>query len=125
VQGFDSATPLMTDIPPLAARRVSTIELRNRLERLAIQQFEDACGQGQLGLDNKIRDRLAFVLVTCRNNADLAELHGLVRLARHVYARTSDVLHGRSGMVNIPDVVLAEWTTAVENLEAVVAAQTI
>lgn len=111
----------MVDLPFSTQKRLAVLDLRNRLERIAIQQFEASCDQGSLGYDNKIRNRLSFVLVTCREKAGAAELHGLVRLGRHVYARTSDVLHGRSSMVNVPDVMLGEWTTTVETLEQLVA----
>lgn len=111
----------MVELPTYTAKRLAVLDLRNRLERLAVKQFEEACAQGPLGFDNRIRDRLAFVLVTCRGKATPDELHRLVRLARYVYARSSDVLHGRSSMVNVPDVVLAEWQAAVERLETMVA----
>lgn len=58
----------MVDLPFSTQKRLAVLDLRNRLERIAIQQFEASCDQGSLGYDNKIRNRLSFVLVTCRES---------------------------------------------------------
>jgi hypothetical protein len=51
----------------------------------------------------------------------MSEAIGLIRLARHVYSKSSDVLHGRSSMLNVPEAVSREWRLVVEQLEAIVA----
>ncbi|WHT17466.1 hypothetical protein N8J89_30680 [Crossiella sp. CA-258035] len=103
-------------------RRVEALELRIRLERVAVTAFDHVCQPGTPGRNSVIGKRLAFVL-GCVPEARRIEAVGLVRLGRHVYAKTSDVLHGRASAVNLPQVVVDEWRAVVERLEALVAAR--
>lgn len=67
----------------------------------------------------RIPERLAFVLGMVPEDRK-GEAIGLIRLARHVYSKSSDVLHGRSSMLNIPEAVSREWRLVVERLEEIV-----
>jgi len=64
-----------------------------------------------------IRQRLSFVVVAYGEIVPETELLGMVRLARCIYRRTSDLLHGRSSMVNLSPVLLEEWNELVVRLE--------
>lgn len=99
--------------------RLAVVDLRLRLERVATKAVAASFpGQSVIVEQTRIRERLAFVSVAYEAEATLPELLGMVRLARHIYSRTSDVLHGRSNMVNLSAVLLVEWETFVARLEA-------
>ncbi|MGO1053591.1 hypothetical protein [Crossiella sp. CA198] len=70
-------------------------------------------------MNTSIGKRLNFVL-GCVPESRWTEAIGLIRLGRHVYAKTSDVLHGRASAVNLPQKVLDEWRTVVERLERLI-----
>lgn len=97
---------------------LSVMKLRLRIEKVAIRSVEDSFPSGiEPVSQRRIRDRLAFIAVAYSKEAPLDELLGLVRLIRHVYSRTSDVLHGRSNMVNLPSALLLEWEELVSRVE--------
>lgn len=96
------------------------MNLRLRIEKVATRALVDAFPSHSLKVDEaKISNQLAFVLIAYESRAAPSELLGLLRLARHVYRRTSDVLHGRSSMVNFPAVLLSEWEAIVLRLETI------
>lgn len=100
--------------------RLTVIDLRLRLEQIAVRAVTDSFQSQPVNVDQtNISNRMAFVLVAYQARATSSELFGLVRLARHIYRRTSDVLHGRSSMVNLPAVLLLEWETVVTRLETI------
>lgn len=100
--------------------RLVVINLRLRVEQVATRAVLDAFPSQPVNVDQtNIRNRLAFVLVAYEARAAPSELLGLLRLARHIYRRTSDVLHGRSSMVNLPAVLLSEWEAIVVRLETI------
>lgn len=100
--------------------RLTVIDLRLRLEQIAVRAVTDSFQSQPVNVDQtNISNRMAFVLVAYQARATPSELFGLVRLARHIYRRTSDVLHGRSSMVNLPAVLLFEWETVVTRLETI------
>lgn len=100
--------------------RLAVIDLRLRIEQLALQAVSDAFpSQSVIVAQTNIGSRLAFVIVAYESRAAPSELLGLIRLARHIYKRTSDVLHGRSSMVNLPAVLLYEWEAVVVRLETI------
>ena len=101
--------------------RLAVIDLRLRIERLAIGAVTNAFpGRLVVVPQTNISNRLAFIFVAHGAQTTSSELLGLIRLSRHIYRRTSDVLHGRSSMVNLPAVLLAEWEATVEHLEMIV-----
>lgn len=100
--------------------RLTVIDLRLRLEQIAVRAVTDSFQSQPVNVDQtNISNRMAFVLVAYQARATSSELFGLLRLARHIYRRTSDVLHGRSSMVNLPAVLLFEWETVVTRLETI------
>ncbi|MGP5015858.1 hypothetical protein ACTXJX_18930 [Glutamicibacter ardleyensis] len=105
--------------PIKSETRLEVMKLRLRIEKAAIQAVEDSFPGGiEPVKQRRIRDRLAFITVAYAKEAPLDELLGLVRMTRHVYSRTSDVLHGRSNMVNLPGAMLLEWEELVSRVEA-------
>ncbi len=100
--------------------RLAVMNLRLRIEKVAAQAVVDAFPSHSVNVaQSNVGNRLAFVLVAYESRVTPSELLGLLRLARHVYRRTSDVLHGRSSMVNFPAVLLAEWDVIVSRLETI------
>lgn len=109
----------MTTDPP--AQRLAVANLRHRIEMIAVGAVRDSFPSQQLSVQQaQIGRLLAFVPVAYGNKASMPELIGMVRTARHIYKRSSDVLHGRSSMVNLPTVLVDEWATFVETLEDLV-----
>lgn len=107
-------------LPADTAARLAVVELRQRLEFLAVEAFIGAFQDKDLVCpQDKIKERLSFVLVTHYGKAPMAELLELIRAARHVYTRSSDVLHGRTNMVNLPAVLIEEWEEVVRRLEVI------
>jgi len=101
-----------------SATRLAVVDLRQRLELVAINAVNDSFPtQSVLVEQIQIRQRLAFIVVAYPKKATLSELIGMLRVARHIYSRTSDVLHGRSSMVNLSAVLLDEWDTFVRRIE--------
>jgi hypothetical protein len=107
---------LAVSIPEFTRRRVEVLELRIRLERLAAACFDEACNPSDRGVQAKIDKRLGFLLHHVSED-QFSRAYGLIRLGRHVYARSSDVMHGRTSMVNVPQVVVDEWRQIVGGLE--------
>ena len=98
--------------------RLAVVDLRQRLELVAGNAVTDSFpGKGVLVNQTQIGQRLAFIVVAYESKASLSELIGILRVARHIYSRTSDVLHGRSSMVNLSPVLLDEWDAFVEHIE--------
>lgn len=107
----------MTDIPEITLKRIHVLDLRIRLEKAVASAFDRACQPVQLGRQDKIYKRAAFILTLKDPESDLTDGQYRLRLVRHVYAKSSDVLHGRLSMVNIPQTVIDEWRAIVEDLE--------
>lgn len=101
------------------ASRIEVLELRLRIERVALEAHRVVCQLPSTTVTNRIPERLAFVLGMVPEDRK-GEAIGLIRLARHVYSKSSDVLHGRSSMLNIPEAVSREWRLVVEQLEDIV-----
>lgn len=100
-----------------SAARIAALDLRIRLERLAAAAFDHACKPAKPGKQSRAKDRLLCLLHDVPD-AQLGSTHRLIHLGCHVFERTSDVLHGRLGMINLPPVVVDEWRNVVERLEA-------
>ena len=105
------------EIPGATLRRIQVLELRQRLEHAVAQMFDDACKPDEVGKQNKISQRLTYMLAISSSPDESMEIYSLVRLARHVYAKSSDVMHGRVNMINVPQVVIDEWAGVVGQLE--------
>ncbi|MGA5701717.1 hypothetical protein [Peterkaempfera bronchialis] len=96
--------------------RIKVLELRLRIEKVAMEAYKTVCQiQGDVST-NSVGARLSFVLGLVPEESRHETL-GIIRLARHVYVKSSDVLHGRSNMMNIPDVIVTEWQLIVSRLE--------
>lgn len=94
------------------------VDLRHRIEVIAVDAVESALPSLEHAVEqNNISRRLAFLPVVCEQRAPVTELLGMVRIARHIYRRSSDVLHGRSSMVNLPRVLIDEWSDAISQIE--------
>lgn len=102
-----------------SASRIEVLEIRLRIERVALEAYRVVCQESSTSVTNRIPERLAFILGMVSEDRK-NEAIGLIRLARHVYSRSSDVLHGRSSMLNVPDAVSREWRLVVEQLEEIV-----
>jgi hypothetical protein len=98
------------------ARRQQVIDLRIRLERVAVGAFTKVCLPKKPPWASSIEARLLF-LVGLVDAAHQAEVHRLARLGGHVYRRTSDVLHGRTSALDLSDVVVDEWRAVVADME--------
>lgn len=97
--------------------RVEVLELRIRLELLAAAAFDNACRPATTGRQSNVARRLLFLLDGVpHDRAD--EAYRLVKLGAHVMKETSNILHGRSGMIDLPRVIVDEWREVVEQLEA-------
>lgn len=101
-----------------SAARLEVVELRLRIEKIATKAVGDSFpAQPVIVSQTNIRNRLVFILVAYEGRTTSEELLSLLRLMRHIYKRTSDVLHGRSNMVNLPDVLLTEWSEVLLRIE--------
>lgn len=105
-------------VGPAAARRLEVMALRVRLEHLAMRAYDTVCQPPTSGGQGNTKNRLLFVLALAPEKERPA-VHRLVHLGRHVYKRSSDVLHGRVAGLDVPDIVIAEWRDVVDALEAV------
>ena len=97
------------------------MDLRQRLEIVAVKAANESFPGAGVSLgQTRIRQLLGFIPVAYVGSAPPSELLGMVRTARHIYKRSSDVLHGRSSMVNLSTILVAEWSEFVEELERLV-----
>lgn len=100
------------------AKRLAVVNLRHRIEMIAVGAVRDSFTSQQVSVEQaQIGRLLAFIPVAYGQKASMVELIGMVRIARHIYKRSSDVLHGRSSMVNLSAVLVDEWSVFVETLE--------
>ncbi|MGI8963005.1 MAG: hypothetical protein ACR2GI_00705 [Thermomicrobiales bacterium] len=105
-------------IPQSTIRRVQAMELRIRIERVAIDAWRRVCPAVDPSESGQIGARLTFLLVGL-DGVRFSNAYRAIRLGRHVYGRTSDVLHGRVNMVNVSKVEIDAWREAVERLEEI------
>lgn len=99
-------------------RRLAVVNLRHRIEMVAVGAVRDSFPSQLVSVkQTQIRRLLGFVTVAYGHKASMPKLIGMVKTARHIYKRTSDVLHGRSSVVNLPAVLVDEWAAFVETLE--------
>jgi hypothetical protein len=103
----------------LTRRRIEVLRIRQRLEALTADTFDAICAPNQPGRRIKTKPRMIFLLNGTRDPATLLARYRLIRQGRHVYARTSDVLHGRINMLNLPQAVVDEWKEIVVKLESI------
>lgn len=97
--------------------RIEVMDLRIRLERLAAAAFDEACRPVIRGRQSRAKHRLLCLLNQLPDDKR-AEAHRLIRLGAHVIEESANVLHGRSGLIDLPHVVVDEWRSIVEQLEA-------
>jgi hypothetical protein len=98
-------------------RRIRVLRLRIRLERVATDAFDRVCAPSGESRTDRVRHRLVFLLDGVPPG-ELGAAHRTIRLARHVYGKTSEVIHGRYGALDLSDALLAEWEAVVDALEA-------
>lgn len=104
-------------LSPHTARRIQVLDFRQRLEKIAAKAFDEVCQPSTRGSQSKIRNRITFIYGIDSSPTSIARLGKLVRLGRHIYIKSSDVLHGRLNMVNLPQVIIDEWREVIEELE--------
>ncbi|MDQ0986985.1 hypothetical protein [Streptomyces sp. V2I9] len=98
-------------------RRIEVFELRLRIELATIEAYHRVCQpESPLLYINNVPGRISIVIGLVPPE-EVTEAAGLVRLVRHVYGQASDILHGRSSMLDAPDVIIDEWRSIVERLE--------
>lgn len=107
----------MPDLPPATLSRIAVLELRQRLEIAAVRAHDLVVQPEKEATQNRIVDKLACLLALPLDAEGIAGRHGLVRLSRQVYLRSSDFLHGRSSMVLVPEPVISEWKEIVSEIE--------
>ena len=108
----------MTDILlAQTSRRLQVLDLRRRIEIIAITAQRDAFLMDEFPRRTHISNRLACLLVARKATLSADELVPLVRLARTCYKRTSDILHGRASLVGVSQAQIDEWQSLVEKLE--------
>lgn len=113
------------EVSDLTQRRIRVLELRLRIERIAYDAHAAVCRPEKVATRPHQADaHLSYVLGLVSPDRYM-EVHGLIRLARHVYRKSSDILHGRSGLLNAAPVILEEWVAVVEKLESLFAASTV
>lgn len=107
-------------LDPATYTRLEVMALRVRLERLAARCFDGACDVPEVdkGDHASAKAKLVFVLADL-SYTEQDDAYRAVRLARHVYARGSDVLHGRVDGLAVPPVIVQEWRDVVEHLESI------
>lgn len=106
-------------LSPASVRRVEVLALRQRLERAVARAVDATCDPVDTGQQKQIHKRLVCILSAGGPLTGPDGLYGLMLLARHVYSASSDVMHGRASMVNVPEVVVDEWREVVARLEHV------
>jgi hypothetical protein len=110
------------EVSDLTQRRIRVLEIRLRIERIAYDAHAVVCKPEKIATKPHQADsHLSYVLGLVSPDRYM-EVHGLIRLARHVYRKSSDILHGRSGLLNAAPVILEEWIIVVEKLESLFAA---
>lgn len=106
-------------LSPASVRRIEVLALRQRLERAVAGAVDASCDPFETGEQTQIHKRLVCILSAGGPLTGPDGLYGLMVLARHVYSASSDVLHGRASMVNVPEVMVDEWREVVSRLEKV------
>ncbi|MGC5345107.1 hypothetical protein [Streptomyces sp. DT171] len=105
------------DVTDLSLRRIKVLELRLRIERVSSDAYRLVCKPDRPPtISNGADAQLAFVLGLVEQGR-YGEVLGVIRLSRHIYKKSSDILHGRSGLLNASSVVLDEWEFFVSRLE--------
>ncbi|WP_405818004.1 hypothetical protein OG241_24855 [Streptomyces sp. NBC_01390] len=106
------------DVADLSLRRIKVLELRLRIERVSFDAYKLVCKPDRTPtISNGADAQLAFVLGLVGQDR-YGEVLGVIRLSRHIYKKSSDILHGRSGLLNASSVVLDEWELVVSRLES-------
>ncbi|GHG24846.1 hypothetical protein [Streptomyces zaomyceticus] len=105
------------DVADLSLRRIKVLELRLRIERVSFGAYKLVSKPDRPPtVSNGADAQLAFVLGLVGQDR-YGEVLGVIRLSRHIYKKSSDILHGRSGLLNASSVVLDEWELVVSQLE--------
>ncbi|MBQ0827821.1 hypothetical protein [Streptomyces tagetis] len=105
------------DVADLSLRRIKVLELRLRIERVSFDAYKLVSKPDRPPTASSEADaQLAFVLGLVGQDR-YGEVLGVIRLSRHIYKKSSDILHGRSGLLNASSVVLEEWELVVSRLE--------
>lgn len=97
--------------------RIEIMELRIRLELLGARAFDEACQPSVRGRQSRAKHRLLFLLDDLSDD-ERVEAYKLLRLGAYVMEQSSNILHGRNGLIDLPHVIVEEWRGIVERLEA-------
>jgi hypothetical protein len=98
-------------------QRIRVLRLRIRLERVAADAFDRVCDPVLKGQQDRVRSRLLFLLSDVAPD-ELPSGYRTIRLARHVYRKTSEVMHGRYGALDLSDALVTEWEEVVDRVES-------
>ncbi|MCC5947266.1 MAG: hypothetical protein JJT89_02315 [Nitriliruptoraceae bacterium] len=111
--------------PDGTRRRVQILDLRVRLETMVADAVIEACRSDEPRdrYQNKLERRMPFLLCSTPPQSH-SEAHSLIQLARHIYAKSSDVMHGRSEALDVPEVLIVEWRQVIERLEVLTGRKT-
>ncbi|WP_406452433.1 hypothetical protein OG782_18810 [Streptomyces sp. NBC_00876] len=105
------------DLTELSLRRIKVLELRLRIERISFRAHGLVCKPDRPPtIANDADSYLSFVLGFVGQER-YGEVIGVIRLSRHIYKKSSDILHGRSSLLSASSVVLDEWEFVVSRLE--------
>lgn len=96
--------------------RIEIMELRIRLELLGARAFDEVCQPSVRGRQSRAKHRLLFLLDALSDD-ERVEAYKLLRLGAYVMEQSSNILHGRSGLIDLPRVIVEEWRGIVERLE--------
>lgn len=109
---------MIDSLLPDTLLRVRIHTMRVRIEQIAAHAVATVTKQPPE--QNQAGARLIVLAHECSEYA-WADSYRVVRLSRHCYKRTSDVLHGRSSMVSVTSSIVDEWDQIVQDLEALYA----
>lgn len=108
------------EVSPATARRIEVLEIRLRIERAAFTAHKLVCQPtNPAQYPNEADGHIPYILGLV-SAEQFEETFGVIRLARHAYRKSSDILHGRSGMIGAPRALMDEWIEMVEILESIV-----
>lgn len=98
-------------LPTETSLRVRVHRLRTCVELIGAHAFAQTVGASPR--QAKIAPKLLTLLTIQPRRADEKRSLAAIRGAQNVYAKTSDVLHGRVSQLNLHEAAVIEWEEAV------------
>ena len=105
---------MTNQLPEHTFLRMRAHAVRVGIELIAADAFNQATGAGFR--QSRISERLVVLAHEC-SAYRWQEAYRVVQLARYAYRRSSDLLHGRSSMLAVSDLIVDEWEVALEELQ--------